>query len=93
VDVQTLCSIPGDDQPFPLSIDRRSLSKGEVVRLDYEPDPSRSTHCTVVPQNPELLEDRLVDSRHKKDRDYAGYSILLSYIELDSSFEWLGAGS
>ena len=92
VDVQTLYSFPGDDQAFPIALDRRSLPTGEVVRLDYEPNPSQSTHCMAIPENHEGLEDRLVESKHKKHRDYAGYRICLSYIELDKDFEWLGGG-
>jgi hypothetical protein len=88
VDVQVMCSFPNGDR-FPTSIDKCALPKGEIVRLDYEPEPSRSTHCTLIPENYEELEGRCVDSKHRKDRDYAGYRIVLSYIELDKGFEWL----
>lgn len=90
VDVQVSCSFPNGDQ-LPIGSDKCVLPKGEVVRLDYEPAPSRSTHCTVIPENYEELEARVVDSKHRKDRDYAGYRIFLSYIELDKDFEWLEA--
>ncbi len=80
-----------DGQRSPMFMDTRALPTGEVARLDYEPDPSQSTHCRLIPEEHAGLEDRLVDSEYRKDRDYAGYSIQLSYIDLDTAFEWLGA--
>jgi hypothetical protein len=93
VDVWILHLCPGRDEPMPMGIERRVLPKGEVVRIDYEPDPSRSTGCTLVAEDREGLEDHVVDPKEKKHRDYRGYNISLSYAQLDKDFEWLGEGA
>ena len=63
VTVQILHALSRRHSPLPMGLYQRTLPKDEVVRLDYEPDPSRSTHCTLVPENSAGLEDRLVDSQ------------------------------
>ncbi|MEN6451297.1 MAG: hypothetical protein ABFC96_12465 [Thermoguttaceae bacterium] len=91
VGVWTLHWMPGQESPSPMFYEQHTLPKGQVVQLDYEPDPARSTHCTLMPEDRAGLEDRLVDSKDKKHRDYRGYQIQVSYIELDKNFEWLEA--
>jgi len=76
--------------PVPMLIDEEHvLCKGEVVRLDYEPDPSRSTRCKVVPENYARVEAHCIDANAKKDRDYRGYELTVSYVQLDADFDWL----
>lgn len=76
--------------PIPMHIDKEQiLRKGEVVRLDYEPDLSRSTRCKVVPEDYTRVEAYCIDAKTKKDRDYRGYELNVSYIQLDSDFDWL----
>ena len=76
--------------PFPMLVDgERVLRKGEVVRLDYEPDPSRSTHCDVVAEDYARVEAYCIDARIKKDRDYRGYKLTVSYVQLDTDFDSL----
>lgn len=93
VGVWTLHSMPGQESPCPMFYEQHTLPKGQVVQLDYEPDPARSTHCTLIPEDRAGLEDRLVDSKGKKHRDYRGYQLQVSYIELDKNFQWLEAVS
>jgi hypothetical protein len=89
--VATLHKFPFSDTPSWMGVDHRVLPKDEIVRLDYEPDPSRSTACHVLPENFAGLKDRLTDPRWKKHRDYAGYQVLVSYEQLDKDFQWLKA--
>ncbi len=85
--------MPGQESPSPMFSEQHTLPKGQVVHLDYEPDPAQSTDCTLIPEDRAGLEDQLVDSKDKKHRDYAGYQIQVSYIELDKNFEWLRASN
>lgn len=62
---------------------------GEVVKLDYEPDPSKSTCCKVIPEDYARVEARCIDTKTKKDRDYRGYELSVSYLQLDKDFDWL----
>ena len=43
----------------------------------------------LVPERCQELEDRLVEAKWKDDKDYAGYSLLVSYLQLAEDFEWL----
>jgi hypothetical protein len=76
-----------------ISVDRRLLPAADVLRLDYEPDPRRSTHCLLVPERYEDLETRLVEARFRADKDYSGYSLSIPYVQLDADFEWLTTSS
>lgn len=98
---QASCNVEADlvtnyrpqDFPFEFPIDIRlaTIPKGELLLLDYEPDPSHSTHCMLTPERYGHLEGRLVEERYTKDRDYSGYKFSVSYTQLDANFEWLVA--
>jgi hypothetical protein len=86
--VQHLLSL-GGNKPFAINSRWSVIPGGEILRLDYEPDPSRSTHCTLLPENYRGLEPQVTYPEMKKDRDYAGYNIFISYDQLAAEFEWL----
>lgn len=68
---------------------RGVIPKGEILRLDYDPDPSETTGCTLAPERYDDLEEQLVDSAARSDGPYSGYTLSVSYVELDRDFEWL----
>lgn len=79
----------GDDSVVPIHIERVVVPRGEILRLDCEPDTSESTHCIVTPERYDQLESAFVDPKFRKDSDYSGYSLSVSYVQLDADFEWL----
>ena len=89
--VQHLLAV-GNGNPLPFDFRWSVLPGDEVLRLHYEPDPSRSTHCTLVPEDYARLEPQMVYPKVKRDRDYAGYRVFISYDQLAAEFEWLQDG-
>jgi hypothetical protein len=80
----------GDDGLFiPIQIKQGTIPQEEVIRLDYEPVPSESTHCSLVPEQYGELEMSLVDAEFRKDPEYSGFNFSVSYLQLDKDFDWL----
>ncbi len=74
---------------LPIDVEACLVPAGEVLRLDYEPDPAKSTHCTLVPERYQELESRLVAARWRAEGDYSGYGLSIAYLSLDADFEGL----
>src|SRR5690606_14003059 len=48
VDVATYLR-SAEDLFIPIEIQQDAIPQGEIIRLEYDPDPSESTHCSLVP--------------------------------------------
>ncbi len=89
VDVVTYLRSGEDGVLLPIQIEQRAIPQGEVIWLDYEPVPSESTHCRLVPERYGELELSLIDAKFRKDPEYSGFDFSVSYVQLDKDFEWL----
>jgi hypothetical protein len=74
---------------LPIQIEQGTIPQGEVIRLDYEPVPSESTHCSLVPERYGELEMSFVGDKFREDPEYSGFSFSVSYLQLNKDFEWL----
>lgn len=74
---------------LPMQIQRGAIPQEATIRLDYEPNPSESTHCSLVPEQYEELELILVDADLRNDPEYSGFNFSVSYLQLDKDFDWL----
>jgi hypothetical protein len=88
VDIVVSLRINGTVTPF--EVKPFVVSEGELFQLDYEPPHATTTHCSLVPKRYDELEMSLVDPRTREIDGYSGYSIYISYIQLDKDFEWFG---
>jgi hypothetical protein len=68
---------------------RGVLPAGEVLALDYDPDPTSTTGVWLRPERYRALESVLVEKALRDEPSYDGYSISMSYEQLDKDFEWL----
>lgn len=75
---------------LPIQIEKGTIPQGVVIRLDYEPVPSESTHCSLVPEQYWELEMYMIDEKFRNDPEYSGYNFSVSYLQLDKDFDWLG---
>jgi hypothetical protein len=89
VDLATYLRTREADVFLPIEIKKHTLLRGQIIRLDYEPDPSGSTHCCLVPETYEKLEWSLVDPKFRDDHDYSHFNFSISYLQLAAEFEWL----
>ncbi len=89
VDLLTLFRLSHLSFDLPIDVRQAVVASGEVLWLDYEPDPSASTHCCVMPERYEELERSLIDARFTTAPEYTGYRFSISYVQLDTDFEWL----
>lgn len=80
---------PGVNLFLPVEAKLRSIPKGHVLQLCYDPDPSQSTHCQLIPEHYDELEASLIDGSKRSNPEYAGYDFSVSYVQLDSEFEWI----
>jgi hypothetical protein len=88
VTVDAVASLRILDSEGPFDVKPGVVSKGEVLRLDYEPPHATSTVCSLVPKRYDELEMSFVDSRTREMKGYSGFSFYVSYIQLDKDFEW-----
>lgn len=91
VDVATYLRGGEEGLFIPIQIKQDTIPQGEIIRLDYEPAPHESTHCSLVPERYSEFEVSMVDSDFQGDPKYSGFSFSVSYIQLDKDFEWLEA--
>jgi hypothetical protein len=90
VNLATWLSIEGFPETLvPIDVRPYVLREGELLCLDYEPVPSESTHCNLIPERYEQLEAELVEARFRDDKCYLGFCFSVSYVQLDADFEWL----
>jgi hypothetical protein len=74
---------------LPIEIRQGAIPRGEIIRLDYEPDLSESTHCSLIPERYEELERFFVKNKFRKEAEYSGFRFSVPYLQLDKDFEWL----
>lgn len=80
---------PGVNLFLPVEAKLKSIPRDQVLRLCYDPDPSQSTHCHLLPERYGELEVSLIDASTRSNPEYAGYDLSVSYVQLDADFEWL----
>jgi hypothetical protein len=89
VDVVTYFRGGEDDLFLTIEIKQGTIPHGEVIRLDYQPVPSESTRCSLVPERYGELEMSFVDTKLRDDAEYSHFNFSVSYPKLDKEFDWL----
>lgn len=66
------------------------IPAGEVLLLDYEPDPKLGG-VHLVPERRDYYEEIFVDQKTRETTPYSHYSLPFSWRELERDFEVVGA--
>jgi hypothetical protein len=65
------------------------VAKGEVLVLEYEPDPATTVCCHLKPQRYGRLERRFVPRKMRDFGPYRGYLLCVKYGQLAADFQWM----
>lgn len=80
--------VPSIEFALPIHVVNWRIPPGETLCLDYEPDHSESTHCSLKPMRYHELEAILVGADCRMNESYSHYSVSVSYEDLASEFSW-----
>src|SRR5262245_61224697 len=65
-----------------------TLQAGEILLLNYEPDPGQTTGVSLIPERYDELEASLVPDKLRHAGPYSGYTVGISYVDLNRCFDW-----